>query len=129
MKRLKLANKLACIGCMECATACAKAFFKEENPSKACLKIVSQEDGSFSPKVCIQCGKCQDICPVGAISQNKKGVYIIDKEQCLGCGACDDICPMDVMVFFPGQFVAKCIACGICVRACNQGVLEVFTKE
>ncbi len=129
MKRLKIANKSACIGCMECASACAKAFFKEEDTKKACIKIVSNESGVFSPKVCIQCGKCEDICPVGAISKNKKGVYVIDKEQCLGCGACDDICPFGVVVFAPGQYAAKCIACGICVRACEQGVLEIFTKE
>ena len=67
MKRLKVANKGACIGCMECASACAKAFFKEDDIKKSCIKICSDESGSFSPKVCIQCGKCEDICPVGKL--------------------------------------------------------------
>jgi len=109
-------------------SACSKAFFKEDDPSKACLRIDQKPDGGFEPVVCIQCGKCESICPRGAISQNAKGVYRIDKELCLGCGSCDDECPFGIMVFELGVTVAKCTACGLCVKACPNGVLEIFEK-
>ena len=46
---------------------------------------------------CPQCGKCAEACPEGAITQNAKGVYMINKKKCTGCGACAKACPMDVL--------------------------------
>jgi len=47
---------------------------------------------------CINCGKCVDVCPVEAISQNENDVEIIN-ELCLGCGICLRNCPSDAMKF------------------------------
>ena len=76
------------------------------------------------------CGKCARTCPEGAITQNAKGVYMIDKRKCVGCGECVKACPMQVMVMPSGEDArpSKCIACGICAKACPMGILSVEEK-
>ncbi len=45
---------------------------------------------------CINCGACDPVCPVEAISeQNDKRV--IDPEKCTDCGACVDQCPVEAI--------------------------------
>ncbi|MEZ4484122.1 MAG: 4Fe-4S binding protein [Syntrophotaleaceae bacterium] len=41
---------------------------------------------------CINCGACDDSCPLGAISE-QGDVRVIDADACTDCGACVDCCP------------------------------------
>ena len=76
--------------------------------------------------VCVQCGMCAKVCEAGAITQNAKGVYMINKQLCTGCGKCVEACPFGVMVRKEeGAVTTKCIACGICAKACPMDILEV----
>ena len=44
---------------------------------------------------CLSCGACISMCPVGAISFDKKdNKAVIDKKKCIKCGTCKDICPV-----------------------------------
>jgi Fe-S-cluster-containing hydrogenase component 2 len=43
--------------------------------------------------VCVGCGACVGVCPVGAISL-KNGVSVIDPKKCIKCGACMGMCPV-----------------------------------
>lgn len=45
------------------------------------------------PAACIACGKCESVCPVGAIQYDDKGEPLIDLEKCIGCGKCVKTCP------------------------------------
>ena len=129
-KKLVVTDKTACMACLACAQACSEAFYKVSVPAKSCIQIVVGKDGEPVPKTCIQCGKCARTCKQGAISQNAKGVFVIDKKLCNGCGECVAVCPMQVMVKVPeNDFTTKCIACGICTKACPMGILEIQTKE
>ena len=67
---------------------------------------------------CVQCGKCAQVCEAGAITQNAKGVYTINKKLCVQCGKCKDACPFGVLVKVDDSPASKCIACGICAKAC-----------
>ena len=126
MKKLKVTDKKACMACLACVDACSTAFYKVFDPAKSCIQIVVGKDGEPTPNVCLQCGKCARTCKQNAISQNKKGTYVIDKKLCTGCGECVEVCPMHVMVKAPESPVtSKCIACGICAKACPMGILEV----
>ena len=126
MKKLKVTDKTACMACLACEIACSTAFYKVFDPDKSCIRIVVGKNGKPQPNVCLMCGKCARTCPEGAISQNAKGVYMIDKKKCTGCGACVEACPMHVMVKAPDSpTTSKCIACGICAKACPMGILEV----
>ena len=117
MKKLVVKDKTGCMACLECVRACSEAFYKEFDPDKSCIQIVTGKDGNPKPNTCIQCGKCMRTCKHGAITQNAKGVYMINKKLCTGCGECVEVCPMKVMVKVEASPVAsKCIACGICAK-------------
>ncbi|MGA7827659.1 MAG: 4Fe-4S binding protein [Geobacteraceae bacterium] len=45
---------------------------------------------------CINCGACDDSCPVGAISESGS-VRVIDEAGCIDCGACVDTCPVNAI--------------------------------
>ena len=129
MKRLNVAKKDACMACKACEIACSEAFYKEFDPDKSCIQIVSKTGTDATVKTCIQCGKCARNCEAGAIKQNAKGVYMVDKKLCTGCGKCAEVCPMGVMVKAETSPVAsKCIACGICAKACPMDILAVEEK-
>ncbi|MDO5331521.1 MAG: 4Fe-4S binding protein [Bacillota bacterium] len=126
MKKLKITDKTQCKACLACVRACSEAFYKEFDQDLACIRITAKEDGTPVPNVCIQCGKCAKACTHDAISQNAKGVYVIDQKKCQHCGDCVKACPFHVMaqVMEPAK-VSKCIACGICAKACPMEILEV----
>ena len=127
MKRLAVKKDAQCMACLECVRACSVAFFKEFNEDLSCIQIV-EKNGAAKPMTCIQCGKCEKVCEAGAITQNPKGVYMINKKLCTSCGKCVEICPMKVMVAPAEGPTAKCIACGICVKNCPMEVLEIIEK-
>ena len=127
MKKLVVKNKDACMACLSCVNACSQAFYKVDDPGKSCIQIV-EKNGAVKVNTCIQCGKCARTCEVGAITQNAKGVYMINKKNCVRCGKCVEACPMKVMVLKEENPASKCIACGICAKACPMGILEVVEK-
>jgi len=49
------------------------------------------------PEKCKSCAICAKICPVNAISGERKKPYIIDQEACIKCGACVEKCPFDAI--------------------------------
>ena len=95
MKKLKVKKGSTCMACLACVGACSEAFYKVFDPDKACLQIVEKK--AVRPIACPQCGKCAEACPEGAITQNPKGVYMINKKKCTHCGKCVEVCPTGVM--------------------------------
>ena len=126
MKKLTVKKDIQCMACLSCVNACSEAFYKEMDPGKSCIQII-EKNGAAKPMVCVQCGKCASVCEAGAITQNAKGVYMINKKLCVGCGKCAEVCPFHVIVF-TGEKASKCIACGICAKACPVEMLEVVEK-
>ena len=128
MKKLTVKKGSTCMACLQCVQACSQAFYKEFHPDKSCIQIVERK-GEAKPMVCPQCGKCAAACPVGAITQNAKGVYVVNKKLCTNCGACKEACPFGVMVNAEDtEYASKCIACGICAKACPMEILEIVEK-
>ena len=128
MKRLHVADPKSCQACLQCEIACSTAFYKEFDPDLSCIHI-GEKAGLPRPTVCVQCGKCAKAGEAGAITQNAKGVYMINKKLCVGCGKCVEACPLHVMVLKEGAASpSKCIACGICVKACPMDILEIQEK-
>ncbi|MGE4354284.1 MAG: 4Fe-4S binding protein [Oscillospiraceae bacterium] len=126
MKKLKVKDHAMCHTCLQCVVACSTAFYKEFDPAKSCIALGQKKDGSPMVKVCIQCGKCAKACEAGAITQNAKGVYMINKKLCTKCGKCVEACPFGVIVKPDADsFPSKCIACGICASQCPMDILEI----
>ena len=130
MKKLVVSKTDPCKACLSCVRACSEAFYKTFDPDLSCIRIVAKPDGEPKVQSCIMCGKCARTCTHDAISQNAKGVYMIDKRKCVGCGDCVKACPMQVMCLPTGEDAkpSKCIACGICAKACPMGILSVEEK-
>ena len=131
MKKLTVKKGTQCMACLECVRACSEAFYKEFDPSKACLQIIDR-NGAAKPMVCVQCGKCAEACEHGAITQNAKGVYPINKKLCVGCGKCIKVCPFQAIVEkeIRGEKKAQtieavCQGCGLCTATCPQGAIQL----
>ena len=131
MKKLTVKKGTQCMACLECVRACSEAFYKEFDPSKACLQII-ERNGAAKPMVCVQCGKCAEACEHGAITQNAKGVYTINKKLCVGCGKCIKVCPFQAIVEkeIRGEKKAQtieavCQGCGLCTATCPQGAIQL----
>lgn len=43
-------------------------------------------------EVCVGCGACRKVCPVVAISGEKKEFHRIDQDKCIKCGQCYTVC-------------------------------------
>ncbi|MDR2360146.1 MAG: 4Fe-4S binding protein [Oscillospiraceae bacterium] len=125
MKRLDAKKDVVCMSCSGCEVACSQAFYKSLDPSLSCVQIVRKKDGTVRPVFCVQCGKCARVCPEEAITQNAKGVYMINKKKCKGCGICVTECPFGVVIKTEGNPAAKCIVCGICVKVCPMELLYI----
>lgn len=46
--------------------------------------------------LCVGCGACGGVCPVGAITL-KDGKSEIDQTKCVNCGTCASICPLQAI--------------------------------
>ena len=126
MKKLVAVRKDDCMACYQCMHACSAAYYKREDVTVSAIQIGAKKDGSPKVLACPQCGKCAEVCEAGAIKQNAKGVYMVNKKLCTGCGKCAEACPFGLMVKDEeAPTASKCIACGTCAKACPMNVLEI----
>ena len=126
MKKLSVKKGSQCMACLECVRACSTAFYKEFHQNKSCIQII-ERNGQPKPMVCVQCGKCAQACEHCAITQNAKGVYMINKKLCVQCGKCAEACPNGAITQnAKGVYTVNkklCTGCGKCVEACPFGVM------
>lgn len=147
-------NPNLCIGCRTCMIGCVVAH------EGLHIFEVDPDSYTFNPKlhmvktakisVPVQCKHCENpacmaVCPVGAISQTEKGVFI-DTSKCMGCKSCMTACPFGAIDMVPvaGQFQAdglerivanKCDLCNglpggpACVRVCPTAALTLVKEE
>ena len=47
--------------------------------------------------ICIGCGACASMCPVGAISFDDNGKAQIDYNICIRCKTCQSLCPVSAI--------------------------------
>ncbi|SDL34086.1 NADH-ubiquinone oxidoreductase-F iron-sulfur binding region domain-containing protein, partial [Natronincola ferrireducens] len=63
-------------------------------PAGACQALSNY----YITDACKGCTLCTKVCPVNAISGERKELHIIDKEACVKCGACVDKCPFKAII-------------------------------
>lgn len=63
-------------------------------------------------ELCTRCGKCQEVCRFGAISED----FMVNRIACEGCGACRIFCPVSAVDFGP----RRCGECYTCTTADGQ---------
>jgi len=125
-----------CVGCRTCEVFCAYRHYGENNPARALLHVVKDEELCVdAPVVCQHCGgaPCITACSVGAITRDPKtGAVVIDQKECLQCRACMAACPFGAILVDPKTgLVSKCDLCGgdpICAQVCPKHAI-MFTKR
>ncbi|MBF9017734.1 MULTISPECIES: NADH-ubiquinone oxidoreductase-F iron-sulfur binding region domain-containing protein [unclassified Oceanispirochaeta] len=63
-------------------------------PTGNCKDLVSY---SIIADACKGCTACVRVCPVDAISGNRKEAHIIDENKCIRCGACVETCRFEAI--------------------------------
>jgi 4Fe-4S ferredoxin len=91
----------------------------------------------LNPDSCVNCGWCQEICPVEAATVTKPFEGEVSYEEdmvCKGdsCHACQDVCPCNAVSIIEGHSSIDprfCILCGACANVCPQkGIIINRTK-
>ena len=89
---------------------------------------------------CIGCTVCARLCPVFAISGERKQRHVINPKRCVECGVCARACSQEGIADAAGNKMSKmprkdwprpnidqsqCSACQMCVDACTKGALSI----
>jgi len=64
-------------------------------PAGACKALITYE---IDPEKCVGCTLCAKVCPVGAVSGERKEPHAIDTELCTKCDACRNACKFEAVV-------------------------------
>ena len=94
---------------------------------------------------CLGFGTCVEACQFDALTQDERGVPIVDTEACVGCGECAEVCPRGVIRMvedgnhsfvqcnspLEGRTVRTvcregCIGCRACERVCKHEAVHVI---
>ncbi|MDN5353055.1 MAG: hypothetical protein PWQ12_1976 [Clostridiales bacterium] len=91
---------------------------------------------------CIGCTACQNVCPVMAITGERKAQHQINAKRCVSCGVCGKVCPAGAIHNDSGETATKqprrewlkpafktedCSACSICVDICHFDCITIST--
>ena len=94
----------------------------------------------FRRGLCDFCGRCEDVCPTGAVSgvdadESRIGTAVIDGDRCIAwiqgsCRVCVDACPYGALSADasgrPVVDAALCNGCGVCELSCPSNTYRSF---
>lgn len=138
-------NEEKCVACGVCIDVCPKKIIDYKPYAKDVDVLCSSKDkGAVAMKVCsvacIGCKKCENTCPVKAITVIDN-CAVINYDLCVSCGKCAEVCPKHciedkllkekgVQKRVPPVIIAeKCIGCTICAKNCPVKAINGEVKK
>lgn len=127
-------DKKKCTGCKVCQIACSAWHEQVFNPEKARIKIRHEYEETglkIGASTCIMCGKCEEVCPTGAIKSNGRWMEV-DRSLCDGCNLCVEACPTNILFLDAMKKAVICDLCGgdpQCVKWCAKGALTLVERK
>lgn len=96
-------------------------------------------NGIVKNKMCMSCGACSSICPVGVIKMvymEQEGFYrpSLDENKCVGCGKCISVCPAEhqnkvsLMGDFRALYLAHAMDDNVRHWATSGGVINALVR-
>ncbi len=138
-----------CLGCGQCAQACAAAH----NPGSSDLLTVKSTPVPLTPTTwtrvrykdveyngkslrvatkiqCMHCLEpaCATACPVGALQKTEEGPVIYDQSKCFGCRYCIVACPFGIPAYEWGSPVPWVRKCDLCADRLAVGMLPACVE-
>lgn len=118
-----------CVGCRECARACAEANNlpqEEATELSATHYTVVQsynDDQTFVRRLCMHCNEptCVSACLVGAFRKTETGAVLYDESKCIGCRYCMQACPFEVPRYEWSSLSPKIQKCRMCYERVAAG--------
>lgn len=98
----------------------------------------------FIGEQCTGCTACSAVCPVKAISGERKQRHSINARRCIECGVCGRICPRGTILDTDGRAAASvpraqwkkpvfdtpsCSACSICLDICRFKCIDLTRPQ
>ena len=118
-----------CVGCRECARACADAnnLPQEEATelSATHFTVVQSyfDDQTFVRRLCMHCNEptCVSACLVGAFRKTETGAVLYDETKCIGCRYCMQACPFEVPRYEWSKLAPRVQKCRMCYERVAAG--------
>jgi electron transport complex protein RnfB len=82
----KIANICMCCGC------CCGVLRTIKAVPKPAEYVSSPFRAALDEKLCLDCGRCFERCPMDAIGRDDAGRIRLDPDRCIGCGLCVSTC-------------------------------------
>lgn len=57
----------------------------------------AKRKAAVDQRLCVACGCCAAVCPLGAVAIFKGSFALVDENKCVGCGKCARVCPASVI--------------------------------
>ena len=88
---LQPANSQDPIVMCTCCSCCCGVLRNIKNHPRPSELVANAFTAQFEEALCITCGKCVKVCPMGALTLDEKIAF--NAARCIGCGLCADACP------------------------------------
>jgi formate dehydrogenase iron-sulfur subunit len=118
-----------CIGCGECARACAVANHLPEEEahelSATHYTVVKSynNDQTYVRRMCMHCNRptCVSACLVGAFRKTETGAVLYDESKCIGCRYCIQACPFEIPRYEWTSLTPRIQKCRMCYERVAAG--------
>lgn len=87
-----------------CCSCCCNVMLGVSRFGYPGVVVTSNYIARVNENECIECGRCEDSCPVGAItSGGDNHLPAVDESLCLGCGVCALDCESESLKLYPRE--------------------------